>query len=263
MHDAAQRRREQQRQRMQGLRWYDRWLLRLEDSIGDFAGRFTSSTVQIATALLVAAVGMSAGVTILVMLFTAEDRLGDAIEAGAITTATALSATTVTSASVALATIADRRRFDLDAISYSRNLTLLLSVHRPATILSMLLMFVAGAHWAALVGAAAAVAWECFVVMRRPEERYIEASNLARVNNKAKWGAVIQIATAAAIVVYCGAHLTGMLLRAGFGVMVRYFFSVQGTVRNLARHEDANANPGAPPAGGSNIHTKIFDRLRN
>ena len=255
MHDQAQHRREQHRQRLQGLRWYDRWLLQLEAKVGSVASRFTSSTVQIATSLLIASVGTSASLTIFVMLFTAEDRIADAVEAGAIVTATLLAATTVTSSAVCLATIADRRRFDLDAITYSRNLTLLLSVHRPAMLLALFYMVVGSAHWAAVLVTAGIVAWECYVVQMKSEQRIIDPTNLSRVNNKAKWGAIIQLMCAALVVVYCGAHLTGILLRAGFGVMVRYFFSVHGTVKSVSNKGLHELRDHAP---GKGFHPKLF-----
>jgi hypothetical protein len=210
------------------LRAYERFLLSIDTRMNSAGKRFLSSPVQVAITFLTAHTAIWGFVMLLVGTLTAEDSMADAVATGGIVAAMITSAAAVTACASCWATIDDRRKFDLDTITYCRTITICLSTLRPALVLIFLSFLAARVHWLVLTFTALAAGGECLVVFLRPEWRHFDATTLYRYNRRAKQAALGGIFVLGALCVYCGGHFTAILLRASFSFIVRTGFRYAG-----------------------------------
>lgn len=206
------------------MKSYERLILAVEHRFSDAVRSRTQNPLQIAVVLTCVHVAVWAAVTMGIALFTFEDSMSDAFAAGAVSAGTVTSAVMVTIASVAWATVNDRKRGDTDATSYSRTMTLLLSVFRPGSACVAASTLLAGSHPVVVAFAVGAAVTEAAICWKRPAWRVLCATTLFRFNETARRTAIAWLFVAGVLVIACGAHVAGMILRAFFGVFIRFMF---------------------------------------
>jgi hypothetical protein len=200
---------------------YERGVLKLERRLAQLTSGLVGSPFQV-TLSVTAAHAVAFVVTLLaIMLLTAENRWSDGVESAAVASALFTSCLAVVVCASCYSIINDRQRFDIDTMTYCRNVTLLLSALRPASVLVAISLFVAASHWFFTLAAFVAASVEVYTCSIHPERRVFDATTLFKHHKHAKRAAVVGGVLSCVFIVYSGAHITGIILRSLLGLAIR------------------------------------------